>query len=394
MIRNTWSIISMICLCIAIFTACNKENEVISDSSSILNLPSQPYNYSNIQFPAHLLNNVLIGDGQNATINNDNTPSNNPTTDHGATLGRVLFYDKSLSINRTIACASCHVQKNGFSDEAKLSKGFNGGLTRRHSMGLTNARFYKRGRFFWDERAATLEAQVLMPFQDAVEMGMTLPEVVNRVNEQSFYKQLFSNAFGNTEVNSDKIARALAQFVRSMVSINSKYDVGRAMTNTPTQDFPNFTLSENNGKRLFFQPIGMGGVGCIGCHSTEAFINPDRGATNNGVDAVSNTDRGVFDAIPQPIFLGTFKVPSLKNIAVTAPYMHDGRFATLPEVIEHYNSGVQNHINLFPALKDRNGNPIRLNMTQTQKSDLLAFLNTLTDNQMLTDEKFSNPFKK
>lgn len=367
---------------------------MISDSSSILNLPSQPYNYSNIQFPAHLLNNVLIGDGQNATINNDNTPSNNPTTDHGATLGRVLFYDKSLSINRTIACASCHVQKNGFSDEAKLSKGFNGGLTRRHSMGLTNARFYKRGRFFWDERAATLEAQVLMPFQDAVEMGMTLPEVVNRVNEQSFYKQLFSNAFGNTEVNSDKIARALAQFVRSMVSINSKYDVGRAMTNTPTQDFPNFTLSENNGKRLFFQPIGMGGVGCIGCHSTEAFINPDRGATNNGVDAVSNTDRGVFDAIPQPIFLGTFKVPSLKNIAVTAPYMHDGRFATLPEVIEHYNSGVQNHINLFPALKDRNGNPIRLNMTQTQKSDLLAFLNTLTDNQMLTDEKFSNPFKK
>jgi cytochrome c peroxidase len=394
--RRTILVITLIILISTV--ACQKQDmdAIVPDEiAAFLNLPSTPFNYSNVALPQYYLNLAPMAPGPNtAAITEDNTPTDNRTTDHGATLGRVLFYDKSLSANGTVACASCHVQKNGFSDNEKLSKGFEGGLTRRHSMGLANARFYRRAKFFWDERANTLEQQVLMPFQDAVEMGMTLPQVVSKVNSQPYYRQLFINAFGNQEVTSDKISKALAQFIRSMVSVNSKYDEGRARVNNQLQDFPNFSLSENNGKRLFFQPIGMGGFSCVVCHTTDAFISPDRVATVNGIDAVSEADKGIFEHTPTPLFLGAFKVPSLKNIAVTQPYMHDGRFTSLEQVVEHYNSGIKNHINLSPTLRDRNGNPIRLNMTQAQKTDLVAFLNTLTDTQMLTDEKFSNPFKK
>lgn len=356
-------------------------------------LPPTPYNYSRIVLPQHLLMNVLGGADQVAAVATDNTPTANPTTDAGATLGRVLFYDKNLSQNNTISCASCHQQKAGFSDPAKLSKGFLGGTTRRHSMGLTNARFYKRGRFFWDERAATLEEQVLIPFQDPIEMGMTLTQLTNRINAQPFYKPLFISAFGkNAPVTTTNVSKALAQFVRSLVSISSKYDEGRLSVTQPVQNFPNFSTAENNGKRLFFTSITNGGLGCVGCHSGEAFVTPVLGPTINGIDAVSTTDKGLFETFPQPRFVGFFKVPSLKNIGVTAPYMHDGRFATLTDVVNHYNSGIQNHINLGNVLKDPRGNPIRFNLTPVQKNELIAFLNTLTDTKMLADPKFSNPF--
>jgi cytochrome c peroxidase len=374
--------------------ACRKAETPNSQSESVLNLPESPFDYVGINIPTHLTTNVLQGPGQNAATDNDNTPLNNVTTNDGATLGRVLFYDKKLSANGTVACASCHKQEHGFSDNVVLSKGFNGGNTRRHSMSLINAKWYDRGRFFWDERAATLEAQVLLPFQDPVEMGMTLQGVVDAVKAQSYYPQLFEKAFGSQTIDADKIAKALAQFVRSIVSVDSKYDDGRKQVNSPNVNFPNFTQSENNGKQLFFGPPGMGGLGCIGCHSTEAFINPDNGPTNNGLDSVSTTDLGVFEAINNPRFLGAYKVPSLKNIAQTAPYMHDGRFATLEEVIEHYNSGVQNHSNLAAALKTPNGQPVRFNLTQQQKTDLLNFLKTLTDQKIIQDVKFSNPFKQ
>lgn len=355
-------------------------------------LPASPYNYSSIILPQHLTVNVLGGADQAAAMVSDNTPADNAITDDGATLGRVLFYDKYLSRNGTIACSSCHIAANGFSDPAQHSLGFEGGTTRRHSMSLVNARFYQRGKFFWDERAATLEAQVLMPLQDTIEMGMTLPEVIERVSVLSYYPVLFSNAFGSSEITSDKIARALAQFVRSMVSVSSKYDISRPAVSSPLINFPGFTQSENRGKRLFFAPISNQGLGCIGCHSSEAFINAIPGPTSNGIDAVSTTDLGAYEANPFPPFLGRFKVPSLKNIALTAPYMHDGRFATLADVVEQYNSGIQNHINLGIALKDVNGNPLQLNLSQTQKDDLLNFLNTLTDTVLLNDPKFSNPF--
>lgn len=377
------------------FTVCLHKDEVVPPdvSETELNLPQTPYDYTTIDLPAHLTANVLLGPGQNAAADNDNTPSFNPTTNEGATLGRVLFYDKKLSANGTISCASCHKQEKGFSDDATFSLGFEGGTTRRHSMSLINARWYGRGRFFWDERAATLESQVLMPFQDPVEMGMTLEEVVSAVQSQPYYPALFEEAFGTSEINSDRIARALAQFVRSIVSVNSRYDEGRQSVNIPTADFPNFSASENNGKRLFFLPVPLGGGGCVGCHSTEAFINPDNGTTNNGLDAASTDDLGVFEAINNPAFLGAFKAPSLKNIALTAPYMHDGRFRTLEEVVEHYNSGVQDHPNLGGALRDENGQPIRLNLTAQEKTGLVNFLKTLTDEEISRDVKFSDPFK-
>lgn len=378
---------------LTIASSCEKDAYVPTDTSeNVLNLPDLPYDYATINLPDHLINNVLLGPGQNAAVDNDNTPASNPTTNEGATLGRVLFYDKKLSANGTISCASCHQQEKGFSDDATFSVGFEGGTTRRHSMSLINAKWYDRGRFFWDERAATLEDQVLMPFQDPVEMGMSLRGVVSAVQSQSYYPELFEHAFGTPEIHSDRIAKALAQFVRSIVSINSRYDEGRQEVNIPTNDFPNFSESENNGKRLFFRPVSLGGGGCIGCHSTEAFVNPDNGTTNNGLDETSTDDLGVFEAIRNPAFLGAFKVPSLKNIALTAPYMHDGRFKTLEEVVEHYNSGIQDHPNLGNALKDENGQPIRLNFTAQEKTDLVNFLKTLTDDQITNDVKFSDPF--
>ena len=377
--------------------ACSKEelpaDDKLANYQDILNLPETPYDYTNLNLPEHLTNNVLIGAGQNAAVDNDNTPTDNQLTNDGATLGRVLFYDTDLSQNGTISCASCHQQSMGFSDQAVLSEGFEGGLTRRHSMSLVNARWYGRERFFWDERAATLEEQVLQPFQDPVEMGMTLNEVVASVSSKGYYPILFENAFGTDEINADRISKAIAQFVRSIVSVNSKYDLARAEVRTQIDPFPQFTGSENNGKRIFFLPVEQGGAGCAGCHSTEAFINPDNGTTNNGLDLESTDDKGVFETFNQPVFMGTFKVPSLKNIELTAPYMHDGRFATLEEVVEHYNSGVKNHPNLAGALRNNaTGEPKRLNLTEQQKTDLVNFLKTLTDNEISQDIKFSDPF--
>lgn len=390
---KTIQLFAFLILSTSFIASCSEESDYTPiNASSILNLPEAPYNYTDINIPNHLSNNVLMGIGQNAAIDNDNTPATNPTTNEGATLGRVLFYDKNLSTNGTIACASCHIQAEGFSDSRVLSIGFDIASTRRHSMSLINARWYARGRFFWDERAATLEEQVLEPFQDPVEMGMTLAEVVTNVQNQEFYPQLFTNAFGSEEITSDKISKALSQFIRSIVSISSKYDTGRAAVNIPNTNFANFTPSENNGKSLFFRPKAAGGLSCIGCHSTEAFINPSAGATNNGLDLVSTDDLGVFEAIANPQFLGAFKVPSLKNIELTAPYMHDGRFATLQEVVEHYNSGVQDHPNLSNSLKDPNGMPQRLNLTDQQIADVVNFLKTLTDTDITADPKFSDPF--
>lgn len=373
---------------LSLLASCRKEvAPPIADSP--LNLPATPYDYNGTMLPDYLR---MPGPDGLIAANQDNTPGSNPITNHGATLGRVLFYDRNLSQNRRVSCASCHNQNHGFSDPLKLSKGFEGGNTGRHSMSLINARWYARGRFFWDERAATLEEQVLMPFQDPVEMGMTLSEVTERVKAQSFYSGLFRNAFGTEEINPDRISRALAQFVRSIVSVNSKYDAGRAQVPNQGADFPNFTIAENNGKRLFLLPPNAGGLGCAGCHTSDAFLNAPPGPTNNGLDA-ETTDQGAFVNNQNPQLLGAFKVPSLKGIAETAPYMHDGRFATLEEVIEHYNSGVKNHPTLAPQLRDPQGNPRRLNLSAQQKADLLAFLKTLSDPNLAADVKFSNPFR-
>lgn len=373
--------IASIFVSLLVLVGCQKEDLSgrPSTASPVLSLPDIPYNYSSPNFPQHLLDP--------AVSNADNTPFNNPVTDDGATLGRVLFYDKNLSSNETVACASCHQQDKGFSDPLVLSEGFEGGKTGRHSMGLTGARFYQNGRFFWDERAATLEEQVLLPIQDPVEMGLTLDSVVARIAALDYYTALFENAFNTDEVSEERISKALAQFIRSMVSYQSRYDVGRAQANNVQQPFATFTQEENRGKQIFFAP-NLGG--CAVCHGTDAFIAP--GPRSNGLDAAI-TDAGVGGNTNNPNQQGLFKSPSLRNVGARPPYMHDGRFATLEQVVEHYNSGVQMSPNLHPALIDSATNqPKRLNLSEVDKAALVAFLKTLDDTAMMTDEKFSDPF--
>jgi len=301
----------------------NPINEPNVDPFASLDLPEDYFNYANINLPNHYINNDFPSQFQfqQAAIAHDNTPVGNPITDAGATLGRVLFYDKKLSANGTIACASCHQQEHGFSDPEILSIGFDGELTGRHSMGLANARFYASGKFFWDERAATLEDQVLMPFQDPVEMGLTLDELEQIAKEQLYYPPLFKEAFGDETITSEKIAKALAQFIRSIVSTSSKYDQARIDVQSPLADFPGFTVQENLGKSLFFlpQPLDNGNnSNCAGCHASEVFVGPipinpnlTTNATTNGLDLVSDDDMGVFEATGNPSDIGKFKSPSL-----------------------------------------------------------------------------------
>ena len=392
MVKVKLLFLSFVALATVSIISCKKDDSETPIEVSEITLPDEPFDYASLNLPSHFTNNVPGANLPTSINGTDNTPTNNQITNDGATLGRVLFYDKKLSANGTIACASCHQQDKGFSDDAVLSLGFAGGTTGRHSMTLINSRFYQRGRFFWDERASTLEEQVLMPFQDAVEMGMTLDEVVNTVESQTYYPELFEKAFGSTEVTSERISLALAQFVRSIVSYSSKYDAGRANAAAPGANFSNFTAEENLGKNLFFATIPNGGGACFGCHTTEAFISANPGPLNNGLDASSTTDLGAGSVFTNPIFVGRFKTSTLRNIELTAPYMHDGRFATLEEVVEHYNSGIQNHPTLSPALTDANNNPIRLNFTPEEKAALVAFLKTLTDNTLASEEKWSDPF--
>jgi cytochrome c peroxidase len=337
-------------------------------------LPSTVANYANPTLPAHYLAAAMT-----AQIN---TPTTNLTTDHGATLGRVLFYDKRLSANHTVACASCHQAQHGFSDPRKFSVGFQGGLTDRNSMGLTNAKYYQRRAFFWDERAATLEDQVLQPIQNSVEMGMTLPDLVTRLSAEPFYATLFTNAFGDATVTSERISRALAQFVRSIISTQSKFDIGRAT------NFANFTAQENTGRNIFNSPA-LGN--CAACHGTENFA-PTAPINNNGLEN-PYIDKGLGARTGRPQDEGLFKVNSLRNIELTAPYMHDGRFATLEQVVEFYNSGVVAHPNLSPPLRNGPGGPPRrLNLTPEQKAALVAFMKTLTDTNITNNPQFGDPF--
>ena len=377
----------------------------VQETNMVPVLPDEPYNYSDVTFPPYYSMGQGPGPGGGLTVlANDNMPLDNVTTDHGATLGRVLFYDKKLSANGTVACASCHDQEHGFADSEQFSLGFDGGRTRRHSMGIINARWYQTGKFFWDERASTLEDQVLMPFQDEVEMGLTLEQLVSIVKTQPYYSTLFTNAFGDSDVTTDRISKALAQFVRSIVSFNSKYDQGRAQVNNPREPFANFTAEENRGKLVFFNGNGVqGGPNCAGCHATDVFLTPPpppgpqpegaTGAFNNGLDSISTDDRGIAETTGRQGDEGKFKSPALASIGVRPPYMHDGRFSTLEEVVEHYSTGVQAHPQLSNRLKTPEGNPVRFNFSDADKAALVAFLHTLTDESLLNDVRFSDPFQ-
>jgi cytochrome c peroxidase len=225
-------------------------DNVLSTVDAALRLPAALFNYAAPPLPPIFF--------QPSIVNQDNMPATNATTDPGATLGRVLFYDKRLSTNQTVSCSSCHQARHGFSDPRKFSTGWNGGLTARNAMGLAQAQYYERGHFFRDERANTLENQVLQPVQNAVEMGMMLPALEAWLSAEPFYTNLFNQTFGWTAVTSDRISRALAQFVRSILTWRSKYDQGRAI------GFTNFTSQENLGRQIFFGQVGA--ATCAACH--------------------------------------------------------------------------------------------------------------------------------
>lgn len=314
-------------------------------------------------------------------------PIDNPTTVAGAQLGRFLFYDRMLSIDTTVSCASCHRPQNGFSDPNQFSVGVNG-TTPRNSMSLTNLNWHQK--FFWDGRAASLEEQALMPIQDPVEMGLTLAEAVNRVAGHPRYPSMFAAAFGSTEVTADKIAKAIAQFERTIISSKSKYDLYK-------QGLVDLTADELQGEKLFFthpEPdLNIRGGNCGDCHVGAL----QRSATfrNNGSDP-THSDAGLEGVTGLDADKGKMKTVSLRNIALTAPYMHDGRFSTLTEVLDHYNEHVDFNDTRVDILIRGTSNQVngqQLLLTEQEKNQIIAFLNTLTDASLATDPRFSNPFR-
>ena len=336
-------------------------------------LPAMRYGYSDADAP---IPRHFLGSAPGTAAFTDNSPPENPITNPGATLGRVLFYDVRLSADDRIACASCHRQALGFGDTMRFSSGLNDRHPARRTMALANARFYEYGRFFWDERVSSLEAQILHPIQDTLEMGMQLDALARKLGATPYYPGLFTAAFGSPDVTSDRIAFALAQFVRSLVSAESRFDAVFA-----TGGAPNYSLlsaQEREGLRIFND---AGDAGCVNCHRTIAQV-ADR-ANNIGLDVVS-ADTGAGG--------GRFKPPSLRNVAVRPPYMHDGRFATLQEVVEFYDSGIEDNPDLDPRMRASDGSPRRLHLTAAQRDALVAFLNTLTDPAFLRAERFSDPF--
>jgi cytochrome c peroxidase len=342
----------------------------------------------------------------NQTVPNYITKLNeggNPITDAGATLGRVLFYDPALSIDDTVSCASCHSQSHGFSDPDIRSEGVENGLTGRHSMRLINTQFADEERFFWDERAASHDAQESQPLSDHNEHGFSgqdgrpdFDDLVTKLEALDYYQELFTLVYGDASVTEARLQSALAQFVKSIQSFDSKYDVGRAQVNNEQANFPNFTADENAGKALFLAAPNAGGAGCQGCHRAPEFdIRPN--SDQNGVVGVAG--------FPNDFDFTNTRSPSLRDLvkpdgSSNGPFMHDGSLVSVLDVINHYDQIIApvlepartNFLNTLDNRLRPGGNLQNLNLTDTQKSQLVAYLATLTGENVYQDEKWADPF--
>jgi cytochrome c peroxidase len=326
-------------------------------------------------------------------------------SDAKAMLGRVLFYDKKLSIDSSVSCATCHQQQFAFSDTSSPSKGVKNGLTGRQSMRLVNVRYAVESKFFWDERAASLEQQTTQPIKDHAEMGFSgidgrpeFNQLMSNLSNTNYYQELFKFVYGDATISETRIQESLSHFIRSIQSFDSKYDIGRAMVNNNNQNFPNFTPQENMGKNLFNTPPVFdansnrisGGLGCNGCHNAPEFdIDPNTG--NNGIVGKLNATG---------IDITNTRAPTLRDLVnpsgvPNTPMMHTGIIKTLQAAIGHYGT-----INIAPGnnrLDPRlrpNGIGQKLNLTATEVNAVIAFLKTLSGTALYQDKKWSDPFVK
>lgn len=394
--RKSGYFIAGIVLLITIAVSCSKSD----DSLAVDPYASIKATFGSNIDPGNLAN--YAGQGKPTYIVKDNT-GGNPITNAKATLGRVLFYDKNLSISNTVSCASCHKQEFAFSDTALVSSGVEGGVTGRHSMRLINSRFAAETKFFWNERAATLEQQTTQPIQDHAEMGFSgqngrpgLSNLLAKLQALGYYNELFRFVYGDIIVTEARLQECLAQFVRSIQSFDSKYDAGRALVANDNQNFPNFTAQENTGKNLFLSPPVFdatgnrvnGGLGCNGCHQAPEFdIAPNSG--NNGIIGIINA---------AGIDINNTRAPSLRDLVRTngllnGPMMHTGVIKTLQAAVGHYGTIniAPGNTNLDPKLRP-NGFGQRLQLTAPEVDAVIAFLRTLSGTNVYTDTKWADPF--
>ena len=315
---------------------------------------------------------------------------------HKATLGRVLFYDNTLSVDGTVSCASCHKQEAAFADDRKLSEGIESNVGLRNSLPLGNTigfvRYYgtdlsvQSGFFSWDESQLTINDQSEAAIVSELEMGHNMYDLAEQINKIDYYQVLFKKVYGTQGATKANILDALTEFVNSMSSRGSKFDNG-AQSTSPYQDFTNFSQSENRGKTLFNDNCGS----CHGVNHNAIVLS----SANNGLDIIYE-DKGIGARTNNSSDNGVFKVPSLRNIDLTGPYMHDGRFETLEEVVDHYSDGIQNHNNLHPFLQEfgtSGSEPRKFNFSDQNKEDIVNYLKTLTDETFVTEVKYSDPFK-
>lgn len=324
---------------------------------------------SPLQIPPFFQDNIL----------NPIIPTNNPQTVEGIALGKKLFFDPILSGDNTQACADCHAPENAFSDPDRFSEGIDGILGDRNSMPLFNLAWNYDEKFFWDGKSFSLEHQAFIPVSDPIEMKSTWADVEQKLQQNFEYPTLFNQVFGTSIIDSTLVTKAIAQFERTLISSNSKFDkhlLGEA-TLTP---------QELNGFNVFMDETKGD---CFHCHGSDK--NPlwtDNIFHNNGLDATIS-DLGLGAVTGDPADNGKFKSPSLRNLEFTAPYMHDGRFATLDDVINHYSEGLQNSPTVDPLMKKVAQGGVQL--SEQDKSDLKSFLLSLSDHEFISNPNFLNP---
>jgi len=332
--------------------------------------PPDPYTFD---YPSYFGNMIYV-------------PSDNQTTVAGVSLGRRLFYETTLSANNSLSCGSCHRQEFAFTDGKRFSNGIDGSSTKRNSMALINLLWVDN--FFWDGRAKGLEEQAHFPITDAHEMGQSMDAAVNKLQRMDPYPELFLQAFGSSKITGQNIRKALAQFERTLISANSTYDQFLAGKYQPDS-------SQMRGMQLFFtvpQPQKqVRGAACGHCHGGPKTFSELY--HNTGLDSMP-ADAGRADITGQASDNGRFRVVTLRNIALTAPYMHDGRFETLEQVLDHYSDHIAATPRLSPFLQNLSNTPTgnKLQLTSSEKKDVINFLHMLTDSTFVHDKRFSNPF--